>query len=99
MSKIDTRCRIALPRDLTLMVNTNFNANLRLYVKGQKLFLDNPSPENYNIPCLGEISLNETRRFVIPQMARNIFNLKPGDEIAFYISEGKLAFKRIFSKK
>ena len=99
MSKIDNRHRIAVPHDLMLKVETDFNANLKLYIKAKTLFLDNPSPENYHIPCLGNISINKSRRFMIPQIARGIFNFVPGDEVIFYIYDGKLAFKRIFPEK
>lgn len=99
MSKIDSKYQVGLPKDLMTKVNTNFYTNLCLYSKGKKLFFDNPSPENYHIPCIGKINLYKDRRFLLPQMARSIFNLNPGDEIEFFICDGKLAFRRIFTKK
>lgn len=98
MPKIDDRNRIYLPKNFSEKVNTDFNATLNLYAKGQILFLDNPSPANYHIPSLGKISINRNKRFMIPQLARSIFNLNVGDEVSFYIYRGRLAFKRSFSK-
>lgn len=99
MPKIDSNYQTGLPKDLMSKVNTNFYTNLCLYVKGVHLFFDNPSSENYHIPCLGKIKLYKDRRILIPQMARRIFNLVPGDNIEFYIFNGKLAFKRIFVER
>ena len=99
MSKIDAKNRIAIPNDLLSTLNTNFNSTLALYVKRKQIFLDNPSIENYCLPCLGRITIGKNNRFIIPQMARSIFNIHSGDEISFYIFEGKLAFKRIFVAK
>ena len=99
MCKMDSNHQITVSKDMMLKASIDFNAHLRLYVKGRHLFLDTPSPTNYSLPCIGEIKLNSYRRFTVPQMVRTIFNFNPGDEIEFYIYDGKLAFKRVFRKK
>lgn len=85
MAKIDCKNQVVLPKDLIVTVNKNFDANVYVYVKGNRLFLDNPSPENYHIPCLCKIKFYNGRRFLIPVMVRSIFNLNIGDELDYYI--------------
>lgn len=96
MAKLDSQNRLTIPKDLVEISDTDFNGTLLLFAKGKELFLDNSSQKNFKCHCLGEIHLDEHRRFFLPKLAREIFNLKPGDNINFYVLEGKVTFKKFF---
>ena len=96
MAKLDTQNRLTLPQALVEISDTDFNSDVRLFFRGKELFLDNPSPSNSKKNCLGEIHLDEHHRFFVPKLAREVFNLKPGDNINFYVLNGKITFRKFF---
>lgn len=101
MAKISRYFQVTLPKDIIDKVDTDFTSNIWIYVnvKHEQLYLDNPSPKNRNIPSLGKITIGKSRNFQIPAMVRQIYNLNIGDDLTFYIFDGKIAFKRVFTKR
>ncbi|MBQ8043470.1 MAG: hypothetical protein IJ272_04900 [Clostridia bacterium] len=96
MAKLDKQNRLIVPKSLIEISDTDFNEDVRLFFRGKELFLDNPSNKNSRHNCLGEIQLDKHNRFFVPKLARELLNLKPGDNISFYIQNGNVTFKKIF---
>ena len=95
MAKIDKQNRLIVPESLIKIVHTDFTNDVRVFISGKELFLDNPSPKNSRRNCLGEVYLDEHNRFFVPKLAREILNLKPGDNISFYVRNDRVTFKKI----
>ena len=96
MAKLDNQNRLTVPKALVEISDTDFNGELKLFFRGKELFLDSPSAKNFQRSCLGEIRLDEHNRFFVPKLAREVLNLKPGDNMSFYVVNGKVTFKKIF---
>jgi len=96
MTKLDKQNRLVVPKNLVEISDTDFSGDVRLFLWGRELFLDNPSKWNRKNSCLGEIQIDEHRRFIVPKLAREILNLKPNDNISFYVQYGKVTFKKVF---
>lgn len=96
MAKLDKQNRLIVPKELIEISDTDFTEDVRLFFRGKELFLDNPSRKNSRHNCLGEINLDEHRRFFVPKLARELLNLKPGDNISFYVQCDKVTFKKVF---
>ena len=96
MAKLANQDRLTIPTNLIEISDTDFSGDVRLFYKGKQLFLDNPSKKNSLRNCLGEIHLDEQRRFFLPKLAREVFNIKSGDNITFYVLDGKVTFKKFF---
>lgn len=96
MAKLDKQNRLIVPKGLIEISDTDFKGNVQLFFKGKEFFLDNPSKKNSRHNCLGEIQLDEHNRFFVPKLAREVLNLKPGDNIISYVQYGKVTFKKVF---
>ena len=96
MAKIDKQNRLVVPQSLMEISHTNFTKDVRLFFCGNELFLDNPSPKNSMRNCLGEVSIDEHNRFFVPKLAREVLNLKSGDNIMFYVLNDRVTFKKLF---
>jgi len=96
MAKIDKQNRLIVPESLIKIVHTDFKNDVRLFICGKELFLDNPSHQNSRRNCLGEILLDEHSRFFVPKLARELLNLNPGDNISFYVRNDRVTFKKVF---
>lgn len=96
MAKIDKQNRLVVPHNLMEISHTDFSKDVRLFVCGKELFLDNPYSKNSRHHCLGEIRLDEHNRFFVPKLAREVLNLKSGDNISFYVQNDRVTFKKVF---
>lgn len=96
MAKLDKQNRLIIPKALIEISDTDFTGDVRLFIRGKELFLDNPSKKNSRHNCLGEIQLDEHNRFFVPKLARELLNLKPNDNVSFYVQYGKVTFKKVF---
>ncbi len=96
MAKLDKQNRLVVPQELIKISHTDFSKDVRLFFCGKELFLDNPSLKNSRRNCLGEIALDEHSRFFVPKLARELLNLKPGDNISFYVRNDRITFKKVF---
>ncbi len=96
MAKIDNQNRLVVPKDLIKISHTDFSNELRLFVCGKELFIDNPSSQNSKRYCLGEVHLDDHNRFFVPKLARELLNLKSGDNISFYVQNNRVTFKKVF---
>lgn len=95
MAKIDTQNRLVIPKGLMEISHTDFSKDVRLFFCGKELFLDNPSSKNSRRNCLGEVLIDEHNRFFVPKLARELLNLKAGDNISFYVRNDRITFKKV----
>ena len=95
MAKMDKQNRLVVPKNLMGISHTDFTKDVRLFFCGKELFLDNPSPQNSRRNCLGEIILDEHNRFFVPKLARELLNLKSGDNISFYVRNDRVTFQKV----
>lgn len=95
MAKVDKQNRLVVPQSLIQISRTDFSKDVRLFICGKELFLDNPSPQNSRRNCLGEVSIDEHSRFFVSKLARELLNLKPGDNISFYVRNDRVTFKKV----
>ena len=96
MSKMDKQNRLVVPHRLIKISKTDFSKEVRLFVRGKELFLDNASSRHSSCNCLGQVLLDTHNRFFVPKLAREILNLKSGDNFSFYVQNGSITFKKVF---
>lgn len=95
MANLDKQNRLVIPRPLMLASTTDFSKEVRIYVKGNIFFLDNPSMKNRRIPNLGSVKVDCKGRFCIFKSARDFLRIDQSSQIYCYLHEDKVTFKRL----
>ena len=95
MPKLDSQNRLNIPNQLMEIAETDFSSEIRIYATGKEMYLDNPSKKTSPKKCFGQVNVDQKGRFIVPKLLREIFNLKPGDNFALYVLNGRITFKKI----
>ena len=96
MAKLDKQNRLLIPKNLMKSSDTDFEEEVRLYVRNNKFYLDNPSLENRRIPSLGNLKIDSKGRFFLTKSMREFLRIDEHSEISCYLIDGKVTFKKIF---
>jgi len=94
MAKLDRQNRFLIPHNLIASSNTDFLKELRLYVRQDDFYLDNPSLENRTVPSLGVVTLDSKCRLGFIKSIREFLKLDQSTEILCYLLDDKITFRK-----
>lgn len=92
MQKLDNKNRLTIPKIYFDTGGIDFSKNVGLFLLGSEMFIGNFNMDNSRYHCLGNISVDKSRRFVVPKLAREVLHLKPNDTFICYFYFGKTTF-------
>lgn len=95
MAKLDRQNRFLIPHNLITSSDTTFSKEIRLYVRQDDFYLDNPSKENRKVPNLGIVTLDSKGRLCFIKSIREFFKLDKSTEIICYLLDNKVTFRKI----
>ena len=95
MAKLDNYNRLLIPRKLIKASDTDFSKEVRLFLRNDELFLDNPSEENNRMCCLGRVNIDYKGRFTVSNFIQKFLKTKEKTDFICYICNGKITFKTI----
>ena len=96
MAKLDKQNRLLIPKNLMKSTNIDFEKEVRLYLRGNEFYLDNPSFENRRIANLGSVNIESKGRICLTKSMRKFLQIDNNSEISCYLIDDKVTFKKIF---
>lgn len=94
MAKLDSQNRLLVPKCILEASKTDFSKEVRIYIKDDELFLDNPSNDNKMIRCWGIVHLDRNRRFCVKKIVRKVFNINEETDISCFLLNGRITYKK-----
>lgn len=95
MAKLDNTNRLLIPKNLLDLTTTDFSKEVRAYLRGREIFLDNPSEKLRRCCCLGVIKIDPKRRFFVSPHIRSSLNITKDTNIVFFVCNNQITFRKI----
>jgi len=95
MTRRYNQCQLTVPKGIWDISKIDPTKEIRLYVKEDVFFIDNPSDKHHNKECLGVVKLDPAHRFFIHRQIRRIYNLNSQTQFLCYLCEDVISFKII----
>lgn len=95
MAKLDKQNRFLIPHNLIHSSSTDFSKEVRLYIRQDDFYLDNPSSENRMVPNLGVVTLDSKCRLGFIKSIREFLKLDQSTEILCYLLNDKVTFRKV----
>lgn len=95
MSKLNKENRLLIPKDILELSNVNLNEEVRIYLCGKEILLDNPSQKHHNMLCVGKANIDAQHRLFVTKLLRNAFCLTSESNVICYVREGTIILRKV----